>query len=128
VTPRELAAMKKFLADQEAHPAPRLKVTDNEVSLEHPRRAVGWALLMEAVGAANSDFLKGLIGQLKAAGSRVDDGRVGRHRVTTLAKTIGPHGKLTDWLYSLTKDCPRKNSPGLSDPCGVRCRDLPNVV
>jgi hypothetical protein len=38
-------------------------------------------------------------------------GRSGRYRVTTLAKTIGPHGKLTDWLYSLTKDCPRKNSP-----------------
>jgi hypothetical protein len=41
-------------------------------------------------------------------------GRSGRYRVTTLAKQIGPHGKLTDWLYGLTKDCPRKNSPGLA--------------
>ena len=55
-------------------------------------------------------------------------GRSGRYRVTTLAKTIGPHGKLTDWLYSLTKDCPRKNSPGLSDPCAARCPDLPKAV
>jgi hypothetical protein len=42
-------------------------------------------------------------------------GRAGRYRVTTLAKTIGWDGKLTDWLYNLTKDCPRKNNPGLSD-------------
>jgi hypothetical protein len=28
----------------------------------------------------------------------------------------------------LTKDCPRKRSPGLSDPCGARCPDLPKVV
>jgi hypothetical protein len=34
-------------------------------------------------------------------------------------------GKLTDWLYDLTKDCPRKQSPGLSDPCGAHCSDMP---
>jgi hypothetical protein len=51
-------------------------------------------------------------------------GRSGRYRVTTLAKTIGPHGKLTDWLYNLTRDCPRKQSRGLSGPCGARCPDL----
>ena len=55
-------------------------------------------------------------------------GRAGRYRVTTLAETIGWDGKLTDWLYDLTKDCPRKRSPGLSDPCGVRCPDLRKVV
>jgi hypothetical protein len=55
-------------------------------------------------------------------------GRSGRYRVLRLAEQIGWDGKLTDWLYSLTKDCPRKNSPGLSDPCGARCPDLPKVV
>ena len=54
-------------------------------------------------------------------------GRSGRYRVTTLAKSIGWDGKLTDWLYDLTKDCPRKQSPGLSDPCGAKCPDLPKV-
>jgi hypothetical protein len=49
------------------------------------------------------------------------------YRVTTLAKTIDWEGKLTDWLYGLTKDCPRKQSPGLSEPCGARCTDLPKV-
>jgi hypothetical protein len=38
-------------------------------------------------------------------------GRSGSYRVTTLAEQIGWDGKLTDWLYGLTKDCPRKQSP-----------------
>jgi hypothetical protein len=37
-------------------------------------------------------------------------GRPGRYRVTTLAEQIGWDGKLTDWLYDLTKDCPRKQA------------------
>ena len=35
-------------------------------------------------------------------------GRSGRYRVLKLAEQIGRDGKLTDWLYGLTKDCPRK--------------------
>ena len=54
-------------------------------------------------------------------------GRSGRYRVTTLAEQIGWDAKLTDWLYNLTKDCPRKQSPGLSDPCAAKCPDLPRV-
>jgi hypothetical protein len=55
-------------------------------------------------------------------------GRSGPYRVAKLADTIGWDGKLTDWLYHLTADCPRKRSPGLSDPCGARCPDLPKVM
>ena len=36
--------------------------------------------------------------------------------------------KRADWLYDLTADCPRKNSPGLSDLCAARCPDLPRVL
>jgi len=43
-----------------------------------------------------------------------------RYRVAKVAETIGWDGKLTDWLYDLTADCPRKRSPGLADPCGAR--------
>jgi hypothetical protein len=46
--------------------------------------------------------------------------RRGRYRVDQLAIAFGMDGKLTDWLPELTKDCPRKRSPGLSDPCGAR--------
>jgi hypothetical protein len=49
-------------------------------------------------------------------------GRSGRYRVLRLAEQIGGDGKLTDWLHNLTRDCPRKNSPGLSDPCGATWR------
>jgi hypothetical protein len=52
-------------------------------------------------------------------------GRSGRYRVLRLAEQIGWDGKLTDWLYSLAKDYPRKRSPGPSDPFGARCPDLP---
>jgi hypothetical protein len=63
-------------------------------------------------------------------------GRSGRYRVTTLAKSIGWDGaksigwdgKLNDWLYDLMKDCARKRSPGLSDPCGAKCPDLSKVL
>jgi hypothetical protein len=36
-------------------------------------------------------------------------GRSGRYGVATLAETIGWDGKLTDWLYNITADCPRKH-------------------
>ena len=55
-------------------------------------------------------------------------GRAGSYPAMKLGETIGWDGKLTDWLYGLTKDCPRKRSPGLSDPCGARCPDLPKVL
>ena len=51
-------------------------------------------------------------------------GRHGRYRVEQLFVKLGPDTKLTDWIASLASDCPRKRSPGLADPCGVRCPDL----
>jgi hypothetical protein len=70
-----------------------------------------------------------LIGKLTVP--RVECGKRGRcerYPIAKLAEKIGMHGKMTDWLYDLTKDCPRKRSPGLADPCGVRCPDLPKVL
>jgi hypothetical protein len=46
-------------------------------------------------------------------------GRAGRYRVTTLAEQIGWDGKLTNWLYDLTKDWPPEAEPGAVGP--VRC-------
>jgi hypothetical protein len=53
--------------------------------------------------------------------------RRGQYRVSTVIEQIGEDGKLTDWLYRLTLDCPRKTAPGLSDPCGARMPDLLEV-
>lgn len=66
-----------------------------------------------------------LIGKLDVLNVTCDKcGRSGRYRMATLVESIGLDGKLTDWLAELTRDCPRKNAPGLSDPCGARCPDL----
>jgi hypothetical protein len=51
-------------------------------------------------------------------------GRGGRYSVRRLALAHGHDGRLTDWLADLTRDCWRRTSPGLSDPCGARCPDL----
>ena len=50
--------------------------------------------------------------------------RLGRYSVRRLAMQYGRDGKLTDWINRMTKDCPRKQSPGLADACGARCPDL----
>jgi hypothetical protein len=96
VTARERAAVEKFLAEREAHPSPRLKVSDNRVSPDHPNEAIGRLLLMEAVGTANSDFLNGLIRQLANAGSQVDEGQI--NFMLAVIKGIEPRDQLEAML------------------------------
>jgi hypothetical protein len=96
VTPRELAAMKKFLAEKEAHPAPRLKLSDNTFSVEHPNKSIGRILLMEALGTANADFLNGLLKQLANAGSQLDEGSV--NFMLSVVKGLEPRDQLEAML------------------------------
>jgi len=63
-----------------------------------------------------------LVGRLYVL--RVECGRRGQYSLASLVDKIGLDGKLTDFLYGLTRDSPRKQSPGPADPCGVRCPDL----
>jgi hypothetical protein len=64
-TPKEHAAVQKVFARSEAaSPAPRFKVRDNEISLDHPNRLVGKLLMMGALGTSDSDFQNGLVEQL----------------------------------------------------------------
>jgi len=49
-------------------------------------------------------------------------GRSGRYRVTTLAEAVIIDGKLSDWLYEPTRDCPRRQS--LADACAAQCPGL----
>ncbi len=74
LTPQEREGMEVYRARQkERNPAPRMKVTEkkgvSQISLDHPDRAVGHVLLMEALGTVELDFLHGLLGQLANAGS-----------------------------------------------------------
>jgi hypothetical protein len=50
--------------------------------------------------------------------------RRGQYRVDQLYVRHGPDAKLTDWLYALTRDCPRRRAGNVSDACGARCPDL----
>jgi hypothetical protein len=66
--------------------------------------------------------LIGRLSMLRVTCDKCD--RAGLYRVDKLALQHGEDGRLTDWLYDLTKDCARKNAPGLSDPCAARMPDL----
>ena len=62
-TDRELAAMQKCLDRADAQPAPRLKAAKNGgagINLDHPDATVGEALLAEALGTTDLDFVEGL--------------------------------------------------------------------
>jgi hypothetical protein len=67
-TSKEKAVLAKFKSrDDAAHLAPRMKLQDHELSIDHPEPAFGLVLLQEALGTADADFVFGLLGQLAAA-------------------------------------------------------------
>ncbi len=87
-TAAEISAASKLAAREAA--APRVRMTKGENGsttyvLHHPDPAFGTALLAEAVGTADQDFLKGLIAQL--------------------ASTMGPEGgeRTLNFLLSIVK-------------------------
>ena len=76
LTSRELTAIRKLVAANEAKPAPRLKVVPTEkgmtIALAHPDNLVGDALLMDALGTVDIDFYRALLDQLARAASEGD--------------------------------------------------------
>jgi hypothetical protein len=74
-------------------------------------------------GSLTPRDLAGKLGALRVECDKC--GRTGRYPVAKLAETIGWDGKLTDWLYSLTKDCPRKRKNASSpDQRNIDCTAL----
>jgi hypothetical protein len=74
MTSRERTAIHKFLARNNANPAPRLKVLNEKqavsIAPDHPDKLAGQMLLMDALGTADLDFFNGLLNQLASAGSQ----------------------------------------------------------
>jgi hypothetical protein len=68
VTAREKAALDRVIARQQNNTAPPLKVRKEEkrewIEPDHLHEAVGWTLLLEALGGADQEFLMGLLEQL----------------------------------------------------------------
>jgi len=96
VTDAEAAALKRHQARrEEALPAPRLKVAkrcgvmggDGEVSIDHPDRRFAKALLSDALGTADPDFLEGVVTQLIEA-SLLPDGARDEKRLNFLLSVI----------------------------------------
>jgi hypothetical protein len=50
--------------------------------------------------------------------------RRGRYRVNGLAAQHGQNYRIPDWISDMTRDCPRRRSPGLADACGATCPGL----
>jgi hypothetical protein len=82
-TERELAAVRRCLDRGAAQLAPRLKISKNgaaaTIELDHPDAVVGAALLAEALGTVDSDFVDGLLRQIVDAAApdrRFDEGEL----------------------------------------------------
>ena len=73
-TAREQAVLDKYKVQTAAEMTPRIKVSHNKkaksISLDHPDELIGSALLAEALGTVDGDFVKGLLTQLGDATSQ----------------------------------------------------------
>ena len=73
-TAREQAALAKYEAQTAAENTPRIKVSHGKkgiaISLDHPDELIGTALLTEALGTVDGDFVTGLLTQLSNATSQ----------------------------------------------------------
>ena len=73
-TAREQAVLDKYIAQAAAGNTPRIKVSHDKkaraISLDHPDELIGCALLTEALGTVDCDFVSGLLTQLGNASSQ----------------------------------------------------------
>ena len=95
---RELAALTKFAAQIAAN-TPRIKLSHNEkataIALDHPDWLTGYALLMEALGTADFNFVDGLLKQLvnaRSQGQQADEH--GINFLLSIIKGIKPKNQL----------------------------------
>jgi hypothetical protein len=103
-TQRERTAMEAHFARQnEAPPAPRLKVSPRDggadIAPDHPEPRIGEALLMEALGTSDLNFVTGLLMQLANAGTQgqeVDEG--GLNFMLSVVKGVEPKDQVEAML------------------------------
>jgi hypothetical protein len=75
-TAQELSVIGEHFSRRSAQTAPRMKVLNagkaREIVPDHPNKAIGYGLLMAALGTTDIDFINGLLRQLAPAGSQCD--------------------------------------------------------
>jgi hypothetical protein len=89
LTAKEVAELKSLLARARTATGVKIKHSDtdpSEVAIDHPDRVVGSALLMQAIGTRDSDFLHGLMSQLVAVND--DCGEADAHRINFMLSVI----------------------------------------
>jgi hypothetical protein len=101
-TPREVAAVGKFQKGQ-AERAPRVKAIKDggrsSLVPDHPDKATGLVLLMEAIGTTDMDFFNLLIGQLAEVGSHGRDvDELGINSLLSIIKGIKPRDQVEAML------------------------------
>ena len=73
-TEKEETVLRKFCERRDAEMATRVKISRADsavnISVDHPDKTIGYALLAEALGTSNIDFIDGLVFQLAESGSR----------------------------------------------------------
>jgi hypothetical protein len=100
-TASEISSLKKFAARQVA--SPRLRVAKGAsvptLEPEHPNQAIGYALLGEALGTADFDFLNGLLAQLvnvSSQGQEISERELGF--ILSLVKGVKPRDEVEAML------------------------------
>jgi hypothetical protein len=83
-----------------ANPTPRLKVSENQVSVDHPDRFVGDMLLMKALGTCNSDFKNGILRQLANVHER-EEKEAGVNFCMSIVAGIEPRDQTETMLATL---------------------------
>jgi hypothetical protein len=73
-TEKEETVLRKFCERRDAEMATRVKISRADsavnISVDHHDKTIGYALLAEALGTSNIDFIDGLVFQLAESGSR----------------------------------------------------------
>jgi hypothetical protein len=102
-TPQERVAYERFLARSSAQSSAPIKITKNGHSFEfvhdHPNERVAQALVMDALGTADLDFVDGILSQLfDAASKRQDIDERSFNFLLSVIKGIGPRDQIEAML------------------------------
>jgi hypothetical protein len=104
-TAAERKAIEKYLIRSKAKPTVRFKVSNNEagteIQLDHPHESIGRALLMNAFGSTDANFVSGLIDQLTRAGKKLSEARL--NFLVAVVNGIEPRDQRKPGLWSAVR-------------------------
>ena len=98
-SPEERTAIERARAKKASGLAPRLKVQDKTISIDHADPTVGWLLLRDALGSSDRDFLNAILKQLAnvtAKGGHIDEEDL--NFMVSVVKGIEPRDQIETML------------------------------